>query len=61
MEPIFNEQIIHCMSLSKAGLPGERIGIAIGPSRYIKVMEAFQSNAAIHSSEGWGSIWLHQY
>lgn len=50
MEPIFNEQIIHCMSLSKAGLPGERIGIAIGPSRYIQAMEAFQSNAAIHSS-----------
>ncbi|MDI5787767.1 aminotransferase class I/II-fold pyridoxal phosphate-dependent enzyme [Bacillus licheniformis] len=34
----------------KAGLPGERIGIAIGPSRYIQAMEAFQSNAAIHSS-----------
>ncbi|MFC1283957.1 valine--pyruvate transaminase [Bacillus paralicheniformis] len=50
MEPIFNDQIIHCMSLSKAGLPGERIGIAIGPSRYIQAMEAFQSNAAIHSS-----------
>ncbi|EWH22719.1 valine--pyruvate transaminase [Bacillus haynesii] len=50
MEPIFNDQIIHCMSLSKAGLPGERIGIAIGPSRYIRAMEAFQSNAAIHSS-----------
>ncbi|MFN2744887.1 valine--pyruvate transaminase [Bacillus sp. z60-18] len=50
MEPVFNDQIIHCMSLSKAGLPGERIGIAIGPSRYIQAMEAFQSNAAIHSS-----------
>ncbi|MEC1534844.1 valine--pyruvate transaminase [Bacillus sonorensis] len=50
MEPVFNDQIVHCMSLSKAGLPGERIGIAIGHSRYIQVMEAFQSNTAIHSS-----------
>ncbi|MFT0801933.1 valine--pyruvate transaminase [Bacillus swezeyi] len=50
MEPVFNDQIIHCMSLSKAGLPGERIGIAIGPARYIQAMEAFQSNTAIHSS-----------
>ncbi|MBU8786157.1 MULTISPECIES: valine--pyruvate transaminase [Bacillus] len=50
MEPVFTDQIIHCISLSKAGLPGERVGIAIGHPRYMKVMEAFQSNAAIHSS-----------
>ncbi|KLV30810.1 MULTISPECIES: valine--pyruvate transaminase [Priestia] len=50
MDPIIHDNIIHCMSLSKAGLPGERIGIAIGKSDFIKVMEAFQSNMLIHSS-----------
>ncbi|MFS0904687.1 valine--pyruvate transaminase [Priestia aryabhattai] len=50
MNPIIHDNIIHCMSLSKAGLPGERIGIAIGKSEFIKVMEAFQSNILIHSS-----------
>ncbi len=50
MNPIIHDNIIHCMSLSKAGLPGERIGIAIGKSDFIKVMEAFQSNILIHSS-----------
>ncbi|HEY9844869.1 MAG TPA: valine--pyruvate transaminase [Candidatus Caenarcaniphilales bacterium] len=42
--------VLHCMSLSKAGLPGERIGIAIGSERLIRVLEAFQTNACIHSS-----------
>ena len=50
MTPIFAENIIHCMSLSKAGLPGERIGIAIGDPEIIQVLEAFQTNACIHSS-----------
>jgi len=50
MKPQFNDNIIHCMSLSKAGLPGERIGIAIGDSELISVLESFQTNACIHSS-----------
>ncbi|RAS75985.1 valine--pyruvate transaminase [Priestia endophytica] len=50
MNPILTDNIVHCMSVSKAGLPGERIGIAIGKPQYIKVMEAFQSNISIHSS-----------
>lgn len=50
MNPILTDNIIHCMSVSKAGLPGERIGIAIGKPQYIEVMEAFQSNISIHSS-----------
>ncbi|MEM9271374.1 MAG: valine--pyruvate transaminase [Cyanobacteria bacterium P01_F01_bin.143] len=50
MTPQFGGNIIHCMSLSKAGLPGERIGIAIGDKKWIQVLEAFQTNAAIHSS-----------
>jgi valine--pyruvate aminotransferase len=50
MNPIFGDNIIHCMSLSKAGLPGERIGIAIGSEKYISVLESFQTNSCIHSS-----------
>ena len=50
MTPQFGNNIIHCMSLSKAGLPGERIGIAIGDSRLIEILESFQTNACIHSS-----------
>lgn len=50
MTPQFGENIIHCMSLSKAGLPGERIGIAIGDPHFIGILESFQTNACIHSS-----------
>ncbi|PSB06314.1 valine--pyruvate transaminase [Pleurocapsa sp. CCALA 161] len=50
MNPQFGGNIIHCMSLSKAGLPGERIGIAIGDPQLIGILESFQTNACIHSS-----------
>ncbi|MBE9177272.1 valine--pyruvate transaminase [Oculatella sp. LEGE 06141] len=50
MTPIFGENIVHCMSLSKAGLPGERLGIALGDEQIIEVLEAFQTNMCIHSS-----------
>jgi valine--pyruvate aminotransferase len=50
MRPVFGDNIVHCMSLSKAGLPGERIGIAIGDERIIHVLECFQTNMCIHSS-----------
>lgn len=50
MTPIYAPNVIHCMSLSKAGLPGERVGIAIGREDYIEALECFQTNAAIHSS-----------
>jgi valine--pyruvate aminotransferase len=50
MTPQFGENIIHCMSLSKAGLPGERIGIAIGDRKLMQILESFQTNALIHAS-----------
>ncbi len=50
MTPVFSENILHCMSLSKAGLPGERIGIALGSEKFISVLESFQTNMCIHSS-----------
>lgn len=49
MTPLFGGNIIHCLSLSKAGLPGERIGIAIGDEKVIQVLESFQTNMCIHS------------
>jgi valine--pyruvate aminotransferase len=50
MTPVFDEHIIHCVSLSKAGLPGERVGIAIAHEKYIEALEPFLSNSGIHSS-----------
>ncbi len=49
MQPLMGDNVLHCMSLSKAGLPGERIGIALGDERIIRVLEAFQTNVCIHS------------
>ncbi len=50
MTPVFGENVVHCLSLSKVGLPGERVGIAIGDERNIHALECFQANASIHSS-----------
>ncbi len=50
LTPIFGDNIVHCMSLSKAGLPGERIGIAIGDEQIMQVLESFQTNMCIHPS-----------
>lgn len=50
MTPLFGDNIVHCLSLSKAGLPGERVGVAIGSTQTIQVLEAFQTNLCIHSS-----------
>lgn len=50
MTPIFADNIVHCLSFSKAGLPGERLGVAIGPESLLRVLESFQTNLCIHSS-----------
>jgi valine--pyruvate aminotransferase len=50
MTPVLGDNILHCLSLSKAGLPGERIGVAIGDEQTIQVLEAFQTNTCIHAS-----------
>ncbi|MGB7442734.1 MAG: valine--pyruvate transaminase [Coleofasciculaceae cyanobacterium] len=50
MKPVFGGNILHCLSLSKAGLPGERIGIAIGEPELIEVLQSFQTNMCLHSS-----------
>lgn len=50
MTPVFGPNIVHCISLSKAGLPGERVGIAIGDEGVLRVLEGFLTNACIHAS-----------
>ncbi|MEO0541696.1 MAG: valine--pyruvate transaminase [Cyanobacteria bacterium P01_A01_bin.105] len=51
MTPLLAYQnVVHCLSLSKAGLPGERVGIAIGDASVIQVLQAFLTNLCIHSS-----------
>ncbi|MEM1279874.1 MAG: valine--pyruvate transaminase [Cyanobacteria bacterium P01_H01_bin.152] len=50
MTPIFRPNMVHCISLSKAGLPGERLGIALGDESIIQVLQSFQTNLCIHSS-----------
>ncbi len=59
MTPSFGNNILHCMSLSKAGLPGERIGVAIGDERLIQMLECFQTNMCIHPSRYGQAIAAH--
>ena len=47
--PAYHPNVINSFTLSKAGLPGERIGFAIGAERYITEMVAFLSNSALHA------------
>ncbi|RSN15386.1 valine--pyruvate transaminase [Nonomuraea sp. WAC 01424] len=49
--PQWDEHLINCFTLSKAGLPAERIGFAIGPSRYIRAMVSFMANSVLHAPQ----------
>jgi valine--pyruvate aminotransferase len=48
--PVSHPNVINSFSLSKAGLPGERIGFAIGHERYITPMVSFLANSSLHAS-----------
>lgn len=50
MSLVRSPNMVYCFSLSKAGLPGERIGITIADEGIINVLESFQSYASLHSS-----------
>lgn len=50
VKPLFGEHIINCFSLSKTGLPGERVGIIIGNKDIIRLLESFQANCILHPS-----------
>lgn len=50
IELVMDENVIHVLSLSKVGVPGFRLGVAIGKEELINVLYSFQSNACIMSS-----------
>lgn len=50
MDHLFDCGVINVFSASKCGLPGSRLGIAIGPEEIIGEMVSFQSNAALQAS-----------
>ncbi|UXI69181.1 valine--pyruvate transaminase [Tahibacter amnicola] len=49
MRPLFDSHVVHCMSFSKAGLPGARIGVAVADEAVIEAALSFLSNMNIHA------------
>lgn len=49
--PRWHPNVINLFTLSKAGMPGERIGFAIGESRYINPMVSFIANSVLHAPQ----------
>ena len=59
VKPLWNENIILCMSLSKIGLPGIRTGIVIAREEIISAVSSM--NAVMHLSvSSVGAVMLHQ-
>ncbi|GAA1928069.1 aminotransferase class I/II-fold pyridoxal phosphate-dependent enzyme [Streptantibioticus ferralitis] len=48
VDPPLHSHVINCFTLSKAGLPGERLGFAIGPQAAIDAMLSFTANSYLH-------------
>ncbi len=51
MAPVRDERVINVFSVSKAGLPGERLGFAIADEQYIDPIVSFLSNSALHAPQ----------
>ncbi len=49
--PLVHERVINLFSLSKAGLPGERLGIMMGDNEVLNKVSSFLSNSMLHSSQ----------
>lgn len=49
--PRTHRRIINCFSASKAGLPGERIGFAIGHPDYTTPIASFFANSLLHAPQ----------
>lgn len=50
-EPVMHDNVVNCFSASKAGLPGERVGFAIGAPAYMDALAAFMSNSVLHAPQ----------
>jgi valine--pyruvate aminotransferase len=51
VDPVDHPNVINCFTASKAGLPGERIGFAIGAPAAIDPMVSFIANTALHAPQ----------
>ncbi|MEU2874999.1 valine--pyruvate transaminase [Streptomyces sp. NPDC007070] len=51
VDPPWHENVVNCFTVSKAGLPGERIAFAIGPERPVEAMVSFLANSALHAPQ----------
>lgn len=49
--PIWHPNVINCFTLSKAGLPGERIGFLVGATEAIAPMVGFMANTMLHTAQ----------
>ena len=49
--PSYHPNVINCFTFSKAGIPGERIGFAIGDRRYVDDIVAFLANSFLHTPQ----------
>lgn len=49
--PLLHPNVINCFTLSKAGLPAERLGFAIGPEDAIDAMVSFTANSYLHAPQ----------
>jgi valine--pyruvate aminotransferase len=47
--PLWHPNVINCFSVSKAGLPGERLGFAVGAPEQISAMVSFIANSTLHA------------
>ncbi|MFG2957403.1 valine--pyruvate transaminase [Streptomyces sp. NPDC048291] len=51
MKPVWDDRVINVFSVSKAGLPGERLGFAVAPEQYIDPIVSFLSNSVLHAPQ----------
>lgn len=51
VDPPLHPNVINCFTLSKAGIPGERLGFAIGPQDAIDAMLSFTANSHLHAPQ----------
>ncbi|MEU3370021.1 aminotransferase class I/II-fold pyridoxal phosphate-dependent enzyme [Streptomyces sp. NPDC006711] len=51
VDPPLHPNVINCFTFSKAGLPGERLGFAIGPRNAIDAMLSFTANSHLHAPQ----------
>jgi valine--pyruvate aminotransferase len=49
--PRWHPNVINFFTMSKAGMPGERIAFAIGDPRYINPMVSFIANSVLHAPQ----------